>query len=111
MSINLDESRHKKKPETKKPHSPQSKLDKVQEGDSDSEVSFQHGDYRNLPLQAPPPVYSSLFNRNATIRVNFFSSIIIMQNDVLFRGEITPLSSSYNISGLVPVCWLLFLCF
>ena len=26
----------------------------------------------------------------------------------LFRGEITPLSSSYNISGLVPVCWLLF---
>ena len=25
-----------------------------------------------------------------------------------FRGEITPLSSSYNISGLVPVCWLLF---
>ena len=29
----------------------------------------------------------------------------------LFRGEITPLSSSYNISGLVPVCWLLFQCF
>ena len=27
---------------------------------------------------------------------------------VFFRGEITPLSSSYNISGLVPVCWLLF---
>ena len=26
----------------------------------------------------------------------------------LFRGVITPLSSSYNISGLVPVCWLLF---
>ena len=25
-----------------------------------------------------------------------------------FRGEITPLSSSYNIPGLVPVCWLLF---
>ena len=30
---------------------------------------------------------------------------------LLFRGEITPLSSSYNISGLVPVCWLLFQCF
>ena len=29
----------------------------------------------------------------------------------LLRGEITPLSSSYNISGLVPVCWLLFQCF
>ena len=29
----------------------------------------------------------------------------------LFRGEITPLSSSYNISGLVPMCWLLFQCF
>ena len=29
----------------------------------------------------------------------------------LFRGEITPLSSSYNIPGLVPVCWLLFQCF
>ena len=29
----------------------------------------------------------------------------------LFRGEITPLSSSYNISGLVPACWLLFQCF
>ena len=27
------------------------------------------------------------------------------------RGEITPLSSSYNISGLVPVCWLFFQCF
>ena len=30
---------------------------------------------------------------------------------LFFRGEITPLSSSYNISGLVPVCWLLFQCF
>ena len=30
---------------------------------------------------------------------------------VFFRGEITPLSSSYNISGRVPVCWLLFQCF
>ena len=29
----------------------------------------------------------------------------------VIRGEITPLSSSYNISGLVPVCWLLFQCF
>ena len=32
-------------------------------------------------------------------------------NCYLFRGEITPLSSSYNISGLVPVCLLLFQCF
>ena len=30
---------------------------------------------------------------------------------IFFRGEITPLSSSYNISGLVSVCWLLFQCF
>ena len=30
---------------------------------------------------------------------------------LLFRGEITPLSSSYDISGLFPVCWLLFQCF
>ena len=28
-----------------------------------------------------------------------------------FRGVMTPLSSSYNIPGLVPVCWLLFQCF
>ena len=26
-------------------------------------------------------------------------------------ANITPLSSGYNISGLVPVCWLLFQCF
>ena len=30
---------------------------------------------------------------------------------LLFRGIIMPLSSSYNISGLVPACWLLFQCF
>ena len=36
-----------------------------------------------------------------------FSYILL----IFFRGEITPLSSSYNISGLVPVCWLLFQCF
>ena len=29
----------------------------------------------------------------------------------LFRVVKTTLSSSYNISGLVPVCWLLFQCF
>ena len=28
-----------------------------------------------------------------------------------FRVVKTTLSSSYNISGLVPVCWLLFQCF
>ena len=28
-----------------------------------------------------------------------------------FRGIRMPLSSSYNISGLVPACWLLFQCF
>ena len=32
-------------------------------------------------------------------------------DSLFFRGEITPLSSSYNISGLFPVCWLLFQCF
>ena len=39
--------------------------------------------------------------------------VYTLQADVgfFFRGEITPLSSSYNISGLVPVCWLLFQCF
>ena len=36
---------------------------------------------------------------------------ISFANIPLFRGEITPLSSSYNISVLVPVCWLLFQCF
>ena len=35
-------------------------------------------------------------------------SVVFMS---LFRGEITPFSSSYNISGLVPACWLLFQCF
>ena len=29
----------------------------------------------------------------------------------LFRDGMPSLSSSYNISGLVPVCWLLFQCF
>ena len=29
----------------------------------------------------------------------------------LFRDGIPSLSSSYNISGLVPACWLLFQCF
>ena len=29
----------------------------------------------------------------------------------LFRVVKTTLSSSYNISGLIPVCWLLFQCF
>ena len=33
-----------------------------------------------------------------------------IEND-LFRGGITPLSSSYNIPELVPACWLLFQCF
>ena len=28
-----------------------------------------------------------------------------------FRGIRMPLSSSYNIPGLVPACWLLFQCF
>ena len=28
-----------------------------------------------------------------------------------FRDGMPSLSSSYNISGLVPVCWLLFQCF
>ena len=33
----------------------------------------------------------------------------LFSKGLLFRCEkITPLSSSYNISGLVPVCWLLF---
>ena len=39
------------------------------------------------------------------------SALLSKRLVVLFRGEITPLSSSYNISGLVPVCWLLFQCF
>ena len=30
---------------------------------------------------------------------------------VLFRDGMPSLSSSYKISGLVPVCWLLFQCF
>ena len=39
------------------------------------------------------------------------SENIFVSSNRLFRGEIMPLSSSYNISGLVPVCWLLFQCF
>ena len=30
---------------------------------------------------------------------------------IFFSGVRTLLSSSYNIPGLVPVCWLLFQCF
>ena len=51
------------------------------------------------------------------IRVGRSKNIFILDSFFItnvqrfFRGEITPLSSSYNISGLVPVCWLLFQCF
>ena len=48
---------------------------------------------------------------NGALEWNGMSSEIRNANHILFRGEITPLSSSYNISGLVPVCWLLFQCF
>ena len=41
--------------------------------------------------------------------IYFFSLFVLFES--LFRGVGTPLSSSYNISGLVPVCWLLFQCF
>ena len=49
-------------------------------------------------------------------RIHVFTSLLLglslsLSLSTLFRGEITPLSSSYNISGLVPVCWLLFQCF
>ena len=51
----------------------------------------------------------------STILRPFLRSIPVKEiqctSDTLFIGEITPLSSSYNISGLVPVCWLLFQCF
>ena len=30
---------------------------------------------------------------------------------IFFRDGMPSLSSSYNISGLVPACWLLFQCF
>ena len=38
-------------------------------------------------------------------------SILYICSNRLFRVVKTTLSSSYNISGLVPVCWLLFQCF
>ena len=38
-------------------------------------------------------------------------SVTIFQIGILFRDGMPSLSSSYNISGLVPVCWLLFQCF
>ena len=34
-----------------------------------------------------------------------------VRDRLFFRVVKTTLSSSYNISGLVPVCWLLFQCF
>ena len=42
---------------------------------------------------------------------NYFASSRIGTCSLLFRVVKTTLSSSYNISGLVPVCWLLFQCF
>ena len=43
--------------------------------------------------------------------INLLFMLYIIYHIQLFRGEITPLTSSYNISGLVPLCWLLFQCF
>ena len=51
---------------------------------------------------------TSFYNENGStqngITYCFYSPFII-------KSEITPLSSSYIISGLVPVCWLPFQCF
>ena len=55
---------------------------------------------------------SDLFLRDSLtfvkIIIDHFQELLIY---FLFRVVKTTLSSSYNISGLVPVCWLLFHCF
>ena len=38
-------------------------------------------------------------------------SVHLLPTHALFRDGMPSLSSSYNISVLVPVCWLLFQCF
>ena len=57
-------------------------------------------DFIEFGIDKASPIYSYA-------NFNIISKKIIFY--ILFRGEITPLSSSYNISGLVPMCWLPFL--
>ena len=49
------------------------------------------------------------------LKVQSSCTVLILREQwlrkVLFRVVKTTLSSGYNISGLVPVCWLLFQCF
>ena len=69
----------------------------------------------NIPLLVPP-IQKALHNTGLTYTESLrgkdaFTLLNTLYSFFFFRGEITPLSSSYNISGLVPVCWLLFQCF
>ena len=54
-----------------------------------------------------------LYNCRGSFSIPLNNSLQKLQHCIpsLFRVIKTTLSSSYNISGLVPVCWLLFQCF
>ena len=47
-------------------------------------------------------------SRNIDKNIHIYLKKIIIFIKVLFRDGMPSLSSSYNISGLVPACWLLF---
>ena len=57
---------------------------------------------------------SIYISKSQKVRMDYSKYGIYTCNHVeftLFRVVKKTLSSSYNISGLVPVCWLLFQCF
>ena len=70
---------------------------------SDSEVPALAGTC-DLPVIKPLVLGLTLISRYLNARP-------LLYINSLFRVVKTTLSSSYNISGLVPVCWLLFQCF
>ena len=63
----------------------------------------------NLPVEGKSTIVESV--RLDAVRGAWGAAASLFIALVFFRVVKTTLSSSYNISGLVPVCWLLFQCF
>ena len=74
--------------------------------------SMKHQEQRNeLPLIINAPAVKYVGSKRNRGSIFFFFPYIKIVYSLLFRVVKTTLSSSYNISGLVAACWLLFQCF
>ena len=82
-----------------------------QPSEEGSEHSANLSNFYNVKL--PNDIDNSETERKSTPRESGTRLSLPQTNisSLLFRVVKTTLSSSYNISGLVPVCWLLFQCF